>query len=141
MNKYSFALFNEIQTSLEEENDFSFDTKISDIFSVDFDEFSWISVLINLELTYGFNIPDDWAEHTHLTIEEYGRQLSNLPVIPEAIYPEFYELKIKMFTDVVREHKIVIGLEEGTEEELSEIRERLDLIQERLNEITEFPLN
>ncbi len=141
MNKYAFTLRTKIEAHLEEEVDISFDTKIADLFSDNFDEISWIHVLIKLELTYGFNIPDDWAEQTHLTIEEYGLQLSKLPLIPEAIYPEFYELKIQMLYDVIRKYKILSGLEEGTEEELTEIRERLELIQERLDQITEFPLN
>ena len=141
MNKYAFTLYNEIQALLEEENNFSFDTKIADIFSENFDELSWFNVQVKLELTYGFNIPDDWMEHTHLTIEEYGHQLSKLPLIPEAIYPEYYELNIQMVFYAVREAKIINGLEEGTEEELIEIRERLDYIQARLNRITEFPLN
>lgn len=141
MNKYAFTLHKEIQVLLEEENDFSFDTRIADVFSENFDELSWITVLVYLELTYGFSIPDSLAEHTNLTIEEYGRQLSQLPVIATAIYPEFYELKIQVLENVLREYKITTGFEEGTEEELTEIRERLELIQERLDQITEFPLN
>ena len=141
MNKYAFTLYNEIQALLEEEDNFSFDTKIADLFSENFDEFSWITVLVRLELTYSFNIPDDWAEQTNLTIEEYGRLLSKLPVIPEVFYPEYYDLKIQLLDDMIREAKIISGAEEGTEEELAEIRERLDDLQERLNRITEFPLN
>jgi len=141
MNKYAFTLYNGIQALQEKESDFSFDTKIADVFSENFDEFSWITVLVRLELTYGFNIPDDWAEQTNLTIEEYGSLLSKLPVIPEVLYPEYYDLKIQMLDDVIREAKIISGAEEGTEEELAEIRERLDIIQKRLDQITELPLN
>lgn len=141
MNKYAFTLYNEIQALMEEENDFSFDTKIAEVFSENFDKISWITVLVRLELTYGSNIPDDWAEQTNLTIEEYGRLLSKLPVIPEVLYPEYYELKIQMLDDVIREAKIISGAEEGTEEELAEIKKRLEIIQDRLDQITEFPLN
>ena len=141
MNKYAFTLHTKIEAHLEEEVDISLDTRIADIISENFDEISWVSVLISLELTYGFNIPDDLAELTQLTILEFGLQLSKLSVIPAAIYPEFYELKIQMLYDVIREYNIISGLEEGTEEELTEIRERLELIQERLDQITEFPLN
>jgi len=142
MNKYTYTLRTKIEAHLEDEEvDLPLDTKIADIFSENFDEFSWLSVLISVELTYGFNIPDDLAERTQLTILEFSHQLSKLSVIPAAFYPEFYELKIQMLFDVVREAKIISGLESGTEEELIKIRERLDIIQTRLNQITELPLN
>lgn len=141
MNKYAYTLYREILSELEDHMEITVETKIADIFSDSFDEFTWVTVLIRLELIYGFNIPDNWVEQTHMTIEEFGKKLSSLLLIAEAIYPEFYKLKIQMLYDVVREAKITSGLEEGTEEELAEIRERLGSIQERLNQITELPLN
>ena len=140
MNKYAYTLYNELQLQLEEENGLSFETKIADIFPETFDKLSWVIVLIKLELIYCFNIPDQIGEQTYLTIEEFEEKLFALPLVPKAIYQEFYELKIQMITDVIRKFKIRTGLEEGSEEDLSEIFKRLDYIERRLNGITEFPL-
>ncbi|MFN3873846.1 MAG: hypothetical protein ACK4R9_12680 [Ignavibacterium sp.] len=141
MNKYAYTLFKEIQSFLEEENAISFDTKIADIFSEDFDELSWLMVLIKIELIYGLDIPDELAGFTHLTIMEFSNKLSTLTVIPKAIYPEFYDLKIQMLDLIIRRIKIIEGLEEGTEQELLEIIEKLKEIEQRLKQITEFPNN
>jgi len=43
--------------------------------------------------------------------------------------------------DVLRAVEIENGLEEGTQEEISEINERIDALEQLLKEITEFPLN
>lgn len=128
-------------TNLDEEIEISFNTKISDIFSKNFNAITWLRVLVKLELTYGFHISADMKENIHLTIEEFGKKLTSLPVIPEAFYPEFYELKTRMLIDVMREAKIITGMEDGSKSELSEIRERLDLMYDRLKQITEFPVN
>ena len=141
MNKYAYTLAKEIQSFLKEENAISFDSKIADIFSEDFDELSWLTVLIGIELIYGVNIPDEWFGLTHLSIIEYGNKLSTLTVIPEAIYPEYYDLKVQMLDFIIRETKIIQGLEEGTEQELLEINEKLKEIEQRLNQITGFPNN
>lgn len=141
MNKYAYTLMKEIQSLLEDENEITIDTKIAEIFSEDFDELSWIIVLIRLELIYGLNIPDEWFELTNLTIMEFGKKLSSLNIIPEAFYPEYYDLKILMFDYIQREVKIIKGLEEGTIEELLEIRVKLNEIGQRLRQIVEFPRN
>lgn len=141
MNKYAYSLMKEIQSLLEDENEITIDTKIAEIFSEDFDELSWIIVLIRLELIYGINIPDEWSELTNLTIMEFGKKLSSLIIIPEALYPEYYELKILMFDYIKREIKIIKGLEDGTIEELLEIRAKLNEIEQRLSQIVEFPRN
>ena len=141
MNKYSFALFKEIQTLYEEENEFSGETKISDIFSENFGDISWITTVFNLELLYGFEIPDSLAEQTELTIAEFGDKLSTLPTIPTAMYPEFCELKGQMMEDVIRAVEIENGLEEGTQDEVSKLNERMNTVEQRLREITKFPLN
>lgn len=141
MNKYSFALFKEIQALLEEENEFSVETKISDIFSENFGDISWTTALFNLELIYGFEIPDSLVEQTELTMTEFGEKLSALPTVPAAMYPEFCKLKGQMFEEAIRADKIENGLEEGTQEEISAMNERLNALGQRLKEITEYPLN
>ncbi|MBI5662130.1 MAG: hypothetical protein HZC46_08280 [Ignavibacterium album] len=77
----------------------------------------------------------------HLTIVEHSNKLSTLTVIPKAIYPEFYNLKIQMLDLIIRRTNIIEGLEEGTEQELLEIIEKLKEIEQRLKQITEFPNN
>ncbi|WP_290663321.1 hypothetical protein [Ignavibacterium sp.] len=77
----------------------------------------------------------------HLTIVEHSNKLSTLTVIPKAIYPEFYNLKIQMLHLIIRRTNIIEGLEEGTEQELLEIIEKLKEIEQRLKQITEFPNN
>jgi hypothetical protein len=141
VNKYSFSLLQAITTILGEEIEISFDTKIIDIFSKNFNAITWFRVLVKLELTYGFQIPTVWKEHIHLTIEEFGNQLSGLKSIPVSMYPEFYQLKTQMFIDVIREAKIVTRMEESSKEQLTEIREKLDFMYKRLKQITEFPFN
>ncbi len=94
-----------------------------------------------MELIYGFEIPDSLVEQTQLTIAEFGEKLSALPTIPAALYPEFCRLKGQMMEDVIRAVKIEEGLEEGTQEEISELNEKINALEQRLREITEFPLN
>ncbi len=141
MNKYSFALFKEIQTLYEDENEFSVETKISDMFSENFGELSWTTALFNLELIYGFEIPDSLSEQTQLTMTEFGEKPSALTTIPTLIYPEFCKLKGQIMEDALKVVKIENGLEEGTQDEVNEINERIDALEQRLKEITEFPLN
>jgi hypothetical protein len=141
VNKHSFALLQAIATILGEEAEISFDTKIKDVFSKKFNAITWFKVLVKLELTYGFHIPADWKERIHLTIEEYSHLLSGLKIIPESMYPEFYEIKTRMYVDVIKEAKIVTGMEESSKKQLTEIREKLDFMYKRLKQITELPVN
>lgn len=61
--------------------------------------------------------------------------------MPDALYLEFYELKVQLINDVIRASQIENVLEEGSEKELNEIDERLDLIHKRINEMTKLSNN
>ncbi len=141
MNKYAYTLLKEIQTQLDEDYEVSFEFKISDLFTEEFNEVSWLLLLVKLELIYGFEIPESLLDQVNLNVLQFGEKLSELPRIPNVFYPEFYELKHQGMDDVLLLAQIEAGLAEGTQEEIDEIKERLDAIDKRIKEISELPLN
>ena len=66
---------------------------ISDLFDEDLDEIDFIKSLSELELIYGFEIPDELYDRTDLTLEQFADELSQLPMIADDLYEEFFDIK------------------------------------------------
>lgn len=141
MINYAFTLYNAILEFYATERQFSYETKLSDIFLDELDEYPWFNILIRLELTYGIDIPDSVAKEKHLTITEFGEKLSKLSIIPQTIYPEYYEIKKQILENIITYCRIENAIEEGTQEDLDKINEELNFIEDRLEEISGFQLN
>ena len=59
MNKYIFTLATLLDSKSRAKKHYSEDTVISDLFVEDADEVYWIHSLSDMELIYGFEIPDE----------------------------------------------------------------------------------
>ena len=135
MNKFAFSLIKEIGSYFEKNTEYSADSKIKDLFCESFHEFSWIECIVSVELIYGFDVPDELVEKTYLTILEFGAKLSDLPLIKDSLYPEFFEIKRIMMRDLRKLGLIEFGEVEGTFSEVEEIERRLDKLDQRREEI------
>ena len=47
-------------------------------------------------MIYGFEIPEELYDRTDLTLGEFAEELSQLHIISDEQYPEFYDIKIKV---------------------------------------------
>jgi hypothetical protein len=139
MNKYAYALVREIRNRLEDDSKIDFEMKIGDLISDDFDEIDWFFVISELECLYGIEVPKDLLNERELTILELGAIMSELPKVPEYIYPEFLYLKRQILHSLL---KIVqISQENDSDENIKVLEEQLELLQLRLNEITNVSMN
>ena len=112
---------------------YSPDTIISDLFDEDLNEIDFIKSLSELELIYGFEIPDELYDRTDLTLGNIAEALSQLPVISDGQYSEFFDIK---FTSI-KLTKTYIELETKTDaksiRELEEINQQFEKLDDRLN--------
>lgn len=133
MLKYIFTLATLLDSKSNIKKHYSPDTVISDLFDDDLDEIDFIKSLSELELIYGIEIPDELFDKTNLTLEEFAYELSQLPVFPDELYPEFFDIK---FTSM-KLTKRWIDLEEKTDvnsvREMQIINEKFEELDDRLN--------
>jgi hypothetical protein len=129
MNKYIYTLSILLDSKSRIKKHYSLDTVISDLFDKDLDEIDWILTLSELELVYGFEIPDELYDRTNLTLGEFAEELSKLPLISEELYPEFFDIK---FTSM-KLTKRFIELENKTDAD--SVRE-LQIINNKFEELT-----
>ena len=87
MLKYIFTLATLLNNKSGAKKHYSPDTVISDLFDDNLDEIDFIKSLSELEIIYGFEIPDELYNRTNLTLEEFVDHLTQLPLIPDELYP------------------------------------------------------
>ena len=137
MNRYIYALAILLDTKSRIKKHYSPDIVISDLFDDNLDEIDFIQSLSELELIYGFEIPEDLYDRTDLTLGEFACELSQLTLIYDELYPEFFDIK---FTAMKLTEKW-IPLEDKTDEEskreLQEINAEFEELSVRLNMILE----
>jgi len=120
MYKYIFTLATLLNNKSRAKKHYSPDTVISDLFDENLDEIDFIRSLSELELIYGFEMPDELYDRTGLTLEEFADVLSKLELIPDELYEEFFDVK---FT-AMKLTKRAIELEVKTDEEsIRELKE------------------
>ena len=106
---------------------------ISDLFDEDLNEIDFINSLSELELVYGFEIPEELYDRTDLTLGEFAEELSQLPLISDELYPEFFNIKMES----MRLTKRYVELENKTDEEsvseLQMINKKFEELTDRLN--------
>jgi len=130
MIKFIFTLATLLDSKSKIKKHYSPDTVISDLFDEDLNEIDFIKALSELELIYGFEIPEDFYDKTNLTLEQFAEELSQLPLISEDLYPEFFDIK---FTSM-KLTKRYIELENKTDVE--SVRE-MQIINEKFEELTD----
>jgi len=133
MLRYIYTLATLLDYKSKIKKHYNSDTIISDLFDENLDEMDFIKSLLELELIYGFEIPEDLYDRTDLTLGEFADELSQLPIISEELYPEFFDIK---FTSM-RLTKRYIELETKTDaeslREKNEINQEFELLTNRLN--------
>jgi len=133
MLRYIFTLATLLDYKSEVRNKYSPEIIISGLFNNDLTEMDWILTLSELELIYGFEIPEEFYDRTDLTLGEFAEELSQLPTISDELYPEFFDIK---FTSM-KLTKRYIELESKTDNksilERRMINENFEELDERLN--------
>lgn len=95
MYKYIFTIAKILNARSGQHRIYDTNIKISELFDETIGQMDWIMVLLELELTYAVDIPDELYEGTDLTLEEFAEELSQLPEIQSDKYYEFYDIKIE----------------------------------------------
>ena len=133
MLKYLYTLATLLEYKSEVRNKYSPEMIISGLFNDNLTEMDWILSLCELELVYGFEIPDALYDRTDLTLGEFAKELSQLPVISEESYPEFLGIKFKMMDLTKRYIELETKTDADSVRELNEINHQFELLTDSLN--------
>lgn len=138
MNRYLYTLATLLGYKSEVKNKYTPETIISGLFNDHLTEMDWIFTLSELELVYGFEIPDELFDQTDMTLGEFVNELSQLPVISDESYSEFLGIKFKVM-DLTKKY---IELETKTDAdslyEKKEINKKFDELTIELNVLLEY---
>lgn len=133
MLRYLYTLAMLLDSKSKIRKHYSADIVISNLFDENLDEIDFIKSLSELELIYGFEIPDSLYDQTDITLGKFAYELSQLPNVSDQLYPEFFDIK---FTSMKLMEKW-IPLEDKTDEESiserDEINQQFELLNYRLN--------
>ena len=138
MLRYLYTLATLLDYKSKIKKHYSPDILIKDLFDENLDEIDFIKSLSELEVIYGIEIPEELYNRTDLTLGEFAEELSQLPLISDELYPEFFDIK---FTSMKLTEKW-IPLEDKTDEEskkeLKEIDAKFEELTKRLNLLLEY---
>ena len=133
MLKYIFTLATLLDYKSEVRNKYSPEMIISGLFNDNLTEMDWILTLSELELIYGIEIPGELFDRTDLTVGEFAEELSQIPLIDDELYPEFFDIKFTSMKLTTR----YIELEGKTDTEslleMQMINEKFEELDDRLN--------
>ena len=133
MDRYYFTLSTLLYSKSKIKKHYSPETVISDLFDENLDEIDFIKSLSELELIYGFEIPEDLYDRTDLTLGEFADELSKLPMIPDDLYEEFFDIKFTSMKLTKRYIELENKTDANSVRELEEINNQFELLTDRLN--------
>lgn len=134
MLRYLYTLATLLEYKSEVKNKYSPEIIISDLFNDNnLTEIDWIHTLCELELIYGFEIPEELFDRTDLTLGEFAEELSQLPIISDEQYPEFYDIKFTAMKLTKRYIELETKTDAQSLRELNEINKQFELLTDRLN--------
>ena len=133
MNKYIFTLATLLDSKSRSKKHYSPEVVISELFDTDLDEIDFVMSLSELELIYGFEVPEDFYDKTNLTMEQFAEQLSQLSIISDDLYPEFYDIKMESMRLTKRYIELETETDKESLRELNEINNQFELLTVRLN--------
>ena len=133
MNKYIFTLATLLDSKSRSKKHYSPDVVISEMLDTDLDEIDFVMSLSELELIYGFEVPEDFYDKTNLTMEQFADQLSQLSIISDDLYPEFYDIKMESMRLTKRYIELETKTDEESLREKNEINQEFELLTDRLN--------
>ena len=133
MLKYIFTLATLLDSKSNVRKHYSPDTVISDLFDEDLDEIDFIKSLSELELIYGFEIPEELFNRTDLTLGNTAEELSQLPLISDELYPEFFDIKFTSMKLTKRYIELETKTDAESVRELQIINNKFEELDDRLN--------
>ena len=133
MLKYIYTLATLLDSKSRAKKHYDPDVVLSDLLDTDLDEIDLVMCLSELELIYGFEIPNKLFDRTNITIGEYAYELSQLPLIPDNLYEEFYDIKMESMRLTKRYIQLEIKIDEESLREKNEINQEFELLTDRLN--------
>ena len=133
MLRYIYTLATLLDSKSNVRNKYSPEMIISGLFTDNLTEMDWIFTLSELELVYGFEIPDALFDRTDLTFGEIANELSQLPVISEESYPEFLEIKFRAMDLTKRYIELETKTDADSVREKKAINQEFELLTDRLN--------
>ena len=137
MLKYIYTLATLLDSKSQIRKHYSPDTVISDLFDENLNEIDFIKSLSELELIYGFEIPEDLYDRTDLTLGEFAEELSKLPLISDEHYPEFFDIKFTSMKLTERYIELETNTDAESLSEMQMIKEKFEELDDRLNVLLE----
>lgn len=137
MLRYLYTLATLLDYKSDVRNKYSPEIIISGLFNDRLTEIDWILTLTELELVYGFEVPDELFDRTDLTLGEFADELSHLSVISTESYPEFLEIKFKVMDLTKRYIELENKTDEDSVREKNEINKKFDELSIKLNLLLE----
>ena len=135
MLRYLYTLATLLDLKSKIKKHYSPGTVISDLFDEDLNEIDFIKSLSELELIYGFEIPDKLYDRTDLTLGQFADELSKLPLIPEKEYSEFFDTKMGSMKLTKRYIELEGKTDADSVSETQIINEKFEELDDRLNVI------
>ena len=133
MLKYIYTLATLLDSKSRAKKLYNPDTVISNLLDENLDEIDFIMSLSELELIYGFEIPEDLYDRTDLALGEFAEQLSQLPEISADLFPEFYDIKFKAMDLTKRYIELKIKNDKKSILEKQKINQKFKELDNRLN--------
>ncbi|MBK9097488.1 MAG: hypothetical protein IPM14_05040 [bacterium] len=133
MLRYLFTLATLLDYKSKIRKHYSPDTIISDLFDEDLDEIDFIKSLSELELIYGFEIPENLYDRTDLTLGEFAEELDKLPPIANDLYPEFFDIKFTSMKLTERYIELETKTDDESLREKKLIKQKFEELDDRLN--------
>ena len=137
MLRYFYTLATLLDSKSKIRKHYSPETVISNLFDENLDEIDFIKSLSELELIYGFEIPEALYDKTDLTLGEFAEKLSQLPVISEELYPEFFDIKFTSMKLTKRYIELENKIDAESALEMQIINEKFEELNDRSNVILE----
>ncbi len=137
MNRYLYTLAILLDTKSRIKKHYSPDIVISDLFDENLDEIDFIQSLSELELIYGFEIPGELYDKTDLTLEQFTDELSQLILMSDELYPEFFDIKFTSMKLTKRSIELENKTDEESKRKLQEIDAEFEELTARLNMLLE----
>ncbi len=133
MLRYLYTLVTLLDSKSKVRKHYSPDTIISDLFDEDINEIDFINSLSELELIYGIEIPEELYDRTDLTFEQFAEELSQLPLIPDVLYEEFFDIKFTSMKLTKRWIELENKTDDDSVREMQLINDKFDELTDRLN--------
>ncbi|HSL88573.1 MAG TPA: hypothetical protein VK870_04690 [Ignavibacteriaceae bacterium] len=132
MLKFIFTLSTLLDSKSEVRIKYSPEMIISGLFNDKLTEMDWVLTLSELELVYGFEIPEELYDRTDLTLCEFAKELSQLQVISEETYPEFFDIKYTSMKLTKRYIELENKTDTDSVREMAEINKKFNELDSRL---------